>query len=753
MTFKNKKIFIVGIMVFVIVLILGISAIYHMETKPAAEEESINNSSVTNRVYTLESPVSSYNKFAEYKETPVNLIPSVPKYNVAPDLSNITNIMNFEVTGEAVNLLSKNSFVVEPTDYDDEYSYNEFFQIYENNEYSYCPNFITVDSLLHNYHLLYDYLLINLEEDKFSREMQVLNKNMLAESLAQYKALKGSEWENAAKRNVAFFAVGSKLLDANAIIPDVVSKEVNLELELIDAHADIEISPVMNMGSKINPIENLKEDYSQYIPRGHYEKSEELKAYFKAMMWYGRISFRLKNEDEVKSAVLITLALNKEENQKSYDKITTPIEFFVGKSDDITYSDLTKLLIDSYEKNLDLKLIADNEEKFSSFVKSAWNLTPPAINSIPIFNSDIQPDRNNEIQAFRFMGQKFTVDALIFQQLIDRSVPKRMLPNGLDIPAAMGSDEALKILSSVGAAKYENYSGNMAKLRDYTSKISTEKWTQNLYWGWLYQLQPLLKEKGEGYPSFMQNTRWVRKDLNTYLSSFAELKHDTILYSKQTYAEMGGPGPEELDDRGYVEPEPEVYARLASLTDMTIVGLQSQGLLSNKNKTALEQLKALTLSLKAISEKELKNKSLTDDEYDLIRSYGGQIEHFWLEVNKDEPAFKASGSAEDYLSENPSALISDVATDPNGQVLEMGTGRINKIYVVVPLNGELRLACGGVYSYFEFPQAISNRLTDTEWRNMLNSSTNPYPPSWILEYLDTSTDSSIGFCEVYPEID
>ena len=749
MKLRTKKLLLGGIGIFAILLI---SVIYMAGTKPAAESEPADSGSVTaDRSYTLESSVGSSYQFAAYKETPVNFTPNIPKYTVESDLSNISNISNFEITGEAINLLAKNSFVTEPSDYDNEYSYNEFFQIYENNGYSYCPSFITVDSLLHNYHLMYDYLLKNLEEEKLAEEIRVLNQNMLAESLAQYEVLKGGEWENAAKRNVAFFAVGWKLLDPNAAVPSIVSKEVDLELELIDAHEEIAISPVMNMGSEVNPIENLKEDYSQYIPRGHYEKSEELKAYFKAMMWYGRMSFRLKSEDEVKSAVLITLALNKKENRSSYDKITAPIEFLVGRSDDITYLDLTNLLIKTYGKESGLKLIADNAGKFSSFVAGARNLTPPAINSIPIFNSDIQPDRENEIKAFRFMGQKFTVDAFIFQQLVDRTVPDRMLPNGLDIPAAMGSDEALKILNSSGAAQYENYSENMAKLRDYTSRLGTEKWTQNLYWGWLYQLQPLLKEKGEGYPPFMQNTAWVRKDLNTYLSSFAELKHDTILYSKQVYAEMGDGPIEELDDRGYVEPEPVVYARLASLTDLTIAGLESQGLLSNKNKTSLEQLKALSLSLKTISEKELENKSLTNDEYELIRSYGGQLEHFWLEVNQDEPAFKASTSAQDYLDENPSALISDVATDPNGQVLEMGTGRINKIYVVVPINGELRLACGGVYSYFEFPQAISNRLTDTEWRNMLSSRTNPDPPSWIYDYLDTATDSSIHFNPVYAE--
>ena len=739
MIIKNKKLLLVITATIAIVLIAIISIMAIMQTRSSEDQN-----------YALDNSNTAYNKFAAYKETPVNFTPSVDHYRVAPDLSNITNIENFEITGEAINILAENSFVVEPTDPTDGYSYNEFFQIYESNSYEYCPNFITSDSLLHNYHLMYDYLLKSLEEDNFTKEMQILNKNMLAESIAQYKALKGSDWENAAKRNVAYFVVGSKLMDPKTAIPKLVSKEVNSELKSINAHAGIGISAVMNMGSEVDPVENLKEDYSQYIPRGHYEKSKELGAYFKAMMWYGRMSFRLKNEDEIKSAALITLALNGSANQDSYNKITKPIEFFVGRSDDITYKDLTKLIIETYGTNLDLKSVVKNEDKFAAFQDGLKKLNPPAINSIPIFNSKIQPDRENEIKAFRFMGQKFTVDALIFQQLIDRSVPERMLPNGLDIPAAMGSDEALKVLTLSGATKYKNYTENMTNLRDYTSKLNTDKWTQNLYWGWLYQLQPLIEEKGEGYPTFMQNTAWQRKNLNTYLSSFAELKHDTILYSKQVYAEMGDGGVETLDDRGYVEPEPHLYARLCSLTDMTINGLEAQGLLSKKNKTALEQLKALSFSLMTISEKELENRSLTNDEYDLIRSYGGQLEHLWLEVNKDEPAFKASTSENDYLDENPAALITDVATDPNGQVLEMGTGRINKIYVAIPLNGKLRLACGGVYSYYEFSQEISNRLTDTEWRNMLDANTNPKPPAWVLEYLDTSASNSMYFVPVYP---
>jgi hypothetical protein len=691
--------------------------------------------------------VAFASKFATYEEVPVNISPKVPAYSVSQNLNNVTNASDFTFSDAAKNLLVKNAFVVKP-------SYNnEFFQLYESNRYSYTPSFITTDSMLHNYHLMFDFLLKQLEEQKLAAELKQLNANMLSESLNQYNNLKGTEWENAAKRNVGFFAVGSKLLDSSVSIPSIAASEVNQELTLIEAHQGIEKSPVMNIGGGQDTmidtpqgpqsLEALKEDYSQYIPRGHYDKTEQLKAYFKSMMWYGRLTFRMKSDDEVKSALLITLALNKENNQNSWNKIYEPVNFFVGKSDDITYYQFKDLAEKVYGVNATTQSVSSDKNKLASFISETKTLESPQINSMPIFNAAIQPDREKEIKGFRFMGQRFTIDAAIFQRLVTREVgPKgescdnapfrdgRMLPKGLDIPSAMGSDEALNILKTQGETQHACYSENMSKMQTYLSGLPTENWTQNLYWGWLYQLRPLLDEKGNGYPSFMQNTAWARKELNTFLGSWSQLKHDTILYAKQVYAELGGGGPEEKDDRGYVEPNPYVYARLASLLKMTNEGLDIRGLLTPSMKDNLGKMEQLAMSLKTISEKELNNEKLTDDEYELIRSFGGQLEHFWLEVNKDEPAFKESTSQRNYLNENPAAIVADVATDPNGQVLEEGTGKISEIYVVVPIDGKLRIAKGGVYSYYEFTWPMSDRLTDKKWRELLNSGQAPALPSW-----------------------
>ncbi len=672
-------------------------------------------------------------RFAEYKELDIKVTPSIPQLKLASDFSNVDDLSYFaslnDGSEQAKSILAKlkeNQFAVAREGY-----HKEYYPMYEGNRYSLTPTFITTDSMLHNYHIMFDHSLRRLEETQLSAKLDTLSKSMLETSETQYEAVKGTAWENAAKRSVGLFAVGARLTDPTVKVPAYIEKEVNQELALIQEHkAAFKQSPLMNIGSNGSELEDLKEDYTQYVPRGHYDKSDQLKEYFRAMMWYGRITFRFKSADEVRSATLITLALQNDENKKLWDAIYQPINFFVGKSDDVTFYQVTELLQKTYGNDITLNTVTSNQQAFDKLVQSAEALDPPAINSIPIFDESIQPDREKEIKGFRFMGQRFTVDASIFQRLVERDVKNRKLPKGLDIPAAMGSEEALKILDDLGETKYPKYKENMKDMRDYLKGLSLEDRTQNLYWSWMHILQPLTDDsKPEGYPSFMRNQAWERKELNTYLGSWTELKHDTVLYAKQVYGEKGGGGPDPRDDRGYVEPNPAVYGRLASTIRMTITGLDSRGLLDKSMKQNYERLETLALSLKTISEKELNNQKLSDEEYELIRGYGGDLEHFWLEVNKDEPEFKKLGQ-DLFLDQNPAALVADVATDPNGYVLEEATGHINRIYVLFPIDGKLRIGVGGVYSYREFVVPQDERLTDKAWWKMLEDGSAPDVPAW-----------------------
>ncbi len=627
-----------------------------------------------------------------------NVVPNVEPYTIEPDLSNVDNVWQFYLQeGEMADKLSQNGFVVCGN------AGREFFEIYEMNRYELRPNFITVDSLMHTYHLYFGYLLKNIEKEYLIEDITSLSKMMLAHSIEQYDKLKGSEWENAALRNVAFFTVGAKLLDESTEVEDYAAIIAGGELDKI------------NQASEISPSEitGAFEDYTQYIPRGYYEGDERLKQYFKAMMWYGRIHFEQEEEDMDRSALLIAKALTEDSGAyELWESVYAVTSFFAGASDDLGVCEYAPIIRKVYGECTVDDLIG-NQDAFHEFHTMTAALSAPSINSIPIEDGE-----DNVIPGFRFMGQRFTIDASIMQRLIYSDVKessegeKRMLPDVLDVPAALGSELALDILKEKGAADYKGYMENMEKLKESLSEENDTLWSASLYANWLNTLRPLLTVKGEGYPVFMQNEEWSKKNLECFAGSFTELKHDTILYSKQVIAEMGGGYEEEPDYRGYVEPEPLVYARFVNLTDLTGQGLEEYGMLSKDAQENLSRLSQIAGQLLTISEKELRDEVLTDDEYEFIADYGGNIEHFWYEAIKDDGG---EISAQTY----PAAIVADIATNPNGEVLEVATGDPSIIYVVVKVDGKIKIASGSVYSFYQFSWPLEDRLTDTKWRQMI----------------------------------
>ncbi len=633
-------------------------------------------------------------------EAPIEemVTPNVSPYTVDADLGNVENLWQFYMTEEMAAKLSANGFVV----WDN--AGNEFFEVYEWNRYSLIPNFVTVDSMMHTYHLYFSYLLEQVEKGYLADDLAGLSVKMTESSAAQYEELKGTEWEEAAARNVAFFAVGARLLGAEVPAYDYAESLISQELSAIDQAAGI--------GESV--ITGQKEDYSQYIPRGYYEGDEQLERYFKAMMWYGRIHFVQEAEELDRSALLITLALTQdEESYGLWEGIYAVTSFFAGASDDSGVCEYGPLIDKAYGENISAGDLAGNQEAFDRFHEMTANLTPPRINSVPIMDGE-----DNVIRGFRFMGQRFTIDGAIMQNLIyqnvreDASGNRRMLPDVLDVPAALGSDTALEILTEQGDTGYRNYSENMQTLREGLSASNKTLWSASLYANWLNTLRPLLDQKGEGYPVFMQNKEWTKKNLECFAGSFAELKHDTVLYTKQVMAEMGGGMEEEPDDRGYVEPEPLVFSRFYHLAESTAEGLKRYGMLDSKDEENLLRLSEMAQRLATISNKELLDEVLTDEEYEFIKAYGGNLEHFWIDAVKDPKGIEDA-------KELPSAIVTDIATDPNGQVLEIATGLPDAIYVVVNVDGVIKIARGSVYSFYQFPWDMNDRLTDSKWRYMM----------------------------------
>jgi hypothetical protein len=673
--------------------------------------------------------------FASYNLQPVRLPESFTGYDLPLDLSGVPNLGGFELSDEQRALLSQNGFVV---DFPGPEVYHEFYQIYEDFRYSSEPMFVTTDSVLHVYHLLFDKILRDLEVTYFIPTLESLTATMLEASQEQLGSLIGSPLEEPARRNVAFFAVASRLLGNTNPAPADVSAMVDAEYALIDGAGGPSQSPIW-FRDDLAPDLVLIEDYSQYIPRGHYTRSEDLERYFRTMMWYGRLTYRLVDPFETQRALLIAHALRTATAADGtpavdlWQRIYEPTTFLVGKADDLSYFEYGALADEVFGEGAAIEAYGD-ADRLAAFLAAAEELPPPQVNSMWVW---IWQDQETVTKGFRFMGQRFTIDAYVFQQMIWRRVGTsdnpRGLPTALDFFAALGSDDALQILEDLGHREYANFDTQMERVRGELAALETDSWTQNVYWAWLYALQPLITVHDERFPEFMRTEAWRLRDLNAALGSYTELKHDTILYAKQVMAEMGGGPPEVI--RGYVEPNPEAFARMLALAEMTRDGLQARGLLSSNIQGALANLIDLLGFLRRTAEAELAGETLTDEDYLRIQFVGGELEALTLAAADCEE----EGPACRDLQDQQAALVADIATGlspefPGIAALEEGVGRPTRIYVVLP-DSTMRLAVGAVFSYYEFVVPASDRLTDEAWQAMLEAGTNPPPPGWTEAFM------------------
>jgi hypothetical protein len=488
------------------------------------------------------------------------------------------------------------------------------------------------------------------------------------------------------------------------------------------------------------------------------------------MMWYGRIAFLLQGDAIVTErdsniatiqASLIAKALpevmiGEHSGQEIWERIYAITAFFVGVADDLSpyeYIDAMDRVfggefavedLGDLEKLLQLKVEIAGMRNPEIYGGSGLCLIDPPLTKEKLYSCLA------ETKGMRFMGQRFTPDSYTFQNLvavgpymgIDEPFtmcfmlyggPLRCFPRGLDVMAILGSGRAYEILKEEGDTEYREYDAQLTRLKEEFGEITVESWNRNLYWSWLYSLKPLLQEFPEGYPTFMRTNAWQDKELYTTLASWAELRHDTILYVKQSYTPcipicVLPPIPRVV---GYVEPVPNFYARLLALTGMTRRGLSDLEVLGQKETLRLERLESILRRLIDISKKELEHKELSEEDYDFIEYFSETLENVIAGVTGSTMPGQAAE-----IEGTETTLIADVHTDLNtGKVLEEGVGYVNLILVAynVP-DGRIIIGAGPVLSYYEFKQPMGKRLTDETWREMLQEDP-PERPQWTRTFI------------------
>jgi hypothetical protein len=654
---------------------------------------------------------------------------TVKPYTISPSLREVVNLRAFTkaipLQPGQQRLLAKNLFVCTPT------RAEQLFHIYENNDYLNLPSFVTTDTVLQVYHVFYDFTLRTVETQTLTPALRRLTQGMLAASLETWKQASVPKLKQAALKNVAYFGVAGELLGPGKQskpapeLPAEAAGMVRAERALIDRHA----------GFAVGAIFPYKVDYSQFVPRGHYTRSEALKRFFRSMMWYGLAPFALRYQvngnlaradEPILQGLLLVRSLYQAGLEDKWATVYEPTAFYVGTADDLTPAEWKRVSDQTFGKDPPAGLFME-QARFEAFVAALQKSRAARIQQRVVLEDRVPaPDLQ-----LRFMGQRYLPDSEILQRL-SRPVT-RPFPSGLDVMAVLGSPRAEQILDThpklYNAGSWTEYEAVRARLSEEFARIAPKQWTANLYRSWLHALRPLLEPVPPGYPSFMRGDAWQDKSLHTALASWAELRHDTILYGKQSAAECGD-GEEKPFVKGYVEPNVPFYDRLLKLTRQSREGLTRRKLLSDTLKDRFEQFDDLLTFLKTVSEKELRNQKLTEDQYNQIRYIGGELERLTLSVMTGSPTSWELVSQTD----RDMAVVADVHT-AIPKVLEEGVGHANEILAIVPVEGRPMLTRGAVFSYYEFKRPLDDRLTDEQWQAILKADRAPDPPAWTRSFL------------------
>jgi hypothetical protein len=323
------------------------------------------------------------------------------------------------------------------------------------------------------------------------------------------------------------------------------------------------------------------------------------------------------------------------------------------------------------------------------------------------------------------------------------------MPTGVDVMFALGNDSALPLLETE-MVEFP-YASNLKASQEFIGQLQPQFWRGNLYNIWLDSLRTLDADLSSErrLPEAMRTEAWQSKQLQTQLASWAELRHNTVLYAKQSYTS----GEKCEYPTGYVEPYPETYARIQFFAEEAArrigaadfkVANGDYAEIKNRQVAFLKQMAHTLGKLEALARKELAGESFTDEDQEWLKKVidirGG---------GSGPPKYTGWYCQLFYGGGRRSAewdpTVVDVHTDPNSQaVLEQAVGSCNFLVVAIDNEDDRMIYVGPAYSYYEFHQPAGNRLTDEKWKQMLVTENEPPRPSWTNNFQAPRLERDVG---------
>lgn len=615
--------------------------------------------------------------------------------------------------------------------------------------------FLTTDLAAHAQHLVFDRILQFEEETYFAPKLKTLLADIQAK-VAEWKKAnpKADPWPATLARR--YLQVAQLALD---LAPQVETKEAEYN-RTTTVYTPVDPQPILKRypAEVVQDLDKMqkasgfgvsaalskdssapyREDFSQYRPRGHYTKNGVLSTYFQAMMWLGRVHFLIAKagpaplpDAQGTSGDSTTLTLNMEPTAllltdlmmknadlyREWSDLFDPITALIGLADDLTFPEVMPLW--KAQNVSDFGGWASSKDNLLAFMEKAHQtLRPPAISGNSVFWGPSEGADHSPPMGWRLFGQRFTWDSFVHEQVSPPRLMSRDMVRGLDIMKAFGSQTADALLA---ASDYPKMGGLEARLNQIAPVFA--RWTDD-DWNKTYYNQTLFTVKaqatfgpGTGF-YFTESPAWGLKAMISSHGTWAELRHDTILYVKQVYAERAGDGDFDPTFRidplpkpiHYIEPNLPFWKGLETSVRGLRTILEKYQVLDDEGRTALKGLEALYDRAVTIVQTEVADGQVSRQDLDWIPTFAGELVPLVLVHNKlgnvvDEDQLKM-------------ALIADVYTNAeSAQVLEVGVGTPLRIFV--PLNdgqGGKRIAVGYTFSYYEFPHPMGDRMTDEAWK-------------------------------------
>jgi hypothetical protein len=603
---------------------------------------------------------------------------------------------------------------------------------------SHLPLYITADTLLEAVHSSYDQILRSVESTMLVPELRSLLTGMR-------KRLPNSHARSETRADAdLYLTVALSLLEGTPVAPAAGASK-----EQVDKITKLANNAQGTTDLTLFGVKRTEEDFSQFKPRGHYESSPELQRYFRASMWLGRVDLRLLETQRDGTQLFrreqyLAMLLMHElvgEDLASFERIDATIRTLVGESDYMVLPEVEKLVADL--GGAEAARAADDAAVARAIVAGGYGAQQISSHIVVNETSDTLPLS----RSFALLGQRYVVDAHVLSEVVyDRLQSKRMMPSALDAAfAALGNAQALALHPELD--QFADLPGALARTRVLVDSHDQSFWDANLYNLWMQALRGLspaadLSNPGaSGLPQVAGSEAWGRRLLNTQLGSWAELRHDTLLYAKQSYS--GVPACDFPD--AYVDPYPQVFRALeryaAAGSRIADLVVERDAGLGARISSYFAVLGATVSRLADMAERELRGEPFTAEQLAFINRAVRVERQSAICTTIDVPDGWYADlffNRNDTLEFNPT--IADIHTQPAdeggnrvGRVLHVGTGYPRMMVTTVDsCQGTPRAYAGVVYAYHEQTTEGFERLTDQTWeRRFQTGEERPADVAWL----------------------